>query len=215
MAFVHVQGNGHQATSGTTNATTLGAAPTVGNVVCVGLTFFAAAGGGTTTVSDGTNTYTITPNSPSTFDASSGQSYLFYWIATGTPGATITATFTNTIVFSDIWVDEFSASGTISFDTDGKGTGSGTAINTPSLTPAQSGELFFGVSTSAVGISSANSPFVLAAFGIGPDGPAGEYALNVSSAQAMNFTQSSGTYSSMMMAFKYAETSNKIAWIKA
>jgi hypothetical protein len=207
MTFSFVQGRVNQGSGTTQVFDVLTSTPAAGNVVCVALLFFGGTGGGTTTVVDGdANSYTMTPMSPSTY-AAGGQMYLAYRVITGTPtvnARTITATFTNTYTVCAMWLEEFSCtSGTPTFDTEAKATGTGATVNTPSVTPAAAGSLLFGAAAFAGTITGAGAPFTGATGGTS-FGCEEEYYLDApASAQAMNFaTSGSNDWSSIMMAMR-------------
>src|SRR5271170_6439878 len=132
MAWTHIQSLG--ATTGaalTTFSITLGAAPTVGNLVCFGIIITCTTGvSSALDVQDGNgNYYTISPNSPAPQITQSGgaggggttgSTYACYLVAPANASATITATWTNgTTNGIQIFVDEFHSSlPGITFDTD-------------------------------------------------------------------------------------------------
>ena len=209
--FTHIQGGiGTAVSSGTTVSVTLGSPPTAGNAVLCRVSIY----DNTLTISsiqDGnSNTYTVTPNSPSNGNPSAVQVFLArrFYAGGDSPSATITATSSAAITFtSAIACDEFHRSaGSWTFDTDAAGNGaSGTTINTPSITPAVTGELLYGGVDSSASISSVNSPWTggggFPAVGNARFGWA--YILAGSSgATAVNMTQVSGQWNSMAMAVK-------------
>lgn len=194
--------------SGTTVQVTLGAAPTAGNaVVCFPQGFPDTLT--VSSISDGTNAYTVTPNSPSATNLQSLAISAAYLInVPAGAGATITATLSGSITFSsNIWCGEFHrSSGTWAFDTDAAGTGaSGGAVNTPSITPAAAGGLLIAVvDAGAGGPTSANSPWTQDATGVDASRRLVEYILSApSGATAANFTVA-GTngWNSMAVALK-------------
>ena len=209
MAFGHVQGGEADGNSVTTVQVVLGANPTLGNIVCIGFGTSAAVSSLVIKDSNG-NTYTVTPNSPE--NSAGGLVYLAYLLsAPANANKTITATWT-TSVFASIWADEFSVSGgTAAFDKDAKGTGSGTTVNLPSITPAGAGELLYScmgnsgstITAPTAGGASTNGVWTGAAGGISTNGQGGdaEYDLNASAATPVNYTQTSATWSAMAMAF--------------
>lgn len=206
MGFTHTRGS--SATNGTgTNhcAVTLGAAPATGSLVCVGVLGFSPATV-LSTVQDGNgNPYVITPNSPSSVNSgTAGYAWLAYLLsAPSNAHATITATFNNNLPFNfDIFADEFAVSGgTQVFDKDIVGNGNGATVNTPTITPTNSGSLLFAYSAAGSGISSANSPWSQAGGAIATDGSDAEYVLSASAGTAVNFSQTPDTWDAIAMAF--------------
>jgi hypothetical protein len=164
------------------------------------------------TVKDGnSNSYTVTPDSPSTYEGTAGQVWLFYLLsAPANASATITASWT-TSVSCAIFASEFSYSGTASYDIDAAAyTGTaGTTINTPSITGAGSGELLYSAAAAGGNVSAPTAGNTLGGWtGAGinaTSGDAAEYILSSSgSSTAVDYTQSSGTWSAMAMAIKVA-----------
>jgi hypothetical protein len=207
--FAHVQGTvSGVVSSGTTMSVTLSAAPTLGDMVCVGMVFQGATLPTTCTVVDANgNVYTVTPNSPSSAQFSSaGAVFLAYLLeAPINASATITATFNQTIAAGTIRAEEFSLSSGYSatLDTDIVGSGTtGTAINSPSITPASATELLYSCAVPGHSITSANSPWTQDAAGIDANGCDGEYILSsASGATAVNYTVNiSGPWGAMVMA---------------
>src|SRR5271156_6375743 len=129
MSFTHVQGAGATTSANVlTLSMTLGAAPTAGNVVCVGLNITysgATAPTGLTIKDDAGHSYVITPNSPEgqvdDAGAFSGPVWLAYLfpIPSGA-SATITATWASTTGTAGVqlFADEFSPTTPMSFDKD-------------------------------------------------------------------------------------------------
>jgi hypothetical protein len=188
---------------------TLASAPTTGNLVCVGFDVYTGAGTQpVVTISDGNNNqYTITPNSPnSTYATTGGFVYLAYlYPVPSNASATITVTSSITITAGDLRAQEFSLSrGTTAFDLDIQGNGaSGTAINTPSITPTYTGSLLYGYVVAPSGIASANAPWTQDQAGISTADLDGEFITSsAAGATALNFTASaSSTWASMAMSF--------------
>lgn len=149
------------------------------------------------------NSYTITPHSPSAIQTGAGQTWLAYLLsAPANATSALTASWTTTATTA-LFADEFSVSGgTATFDTDIAASSgvAGTAINTPTITPAGAGELLFAGSAAGGTISTANSPWTQTA-GVVRNGDWAEYDLSAGSATAVNFTQTSGKWSAMAMAF--------------
>lgn len=215
----------------TGNASTLSASltnnPVAGNVVCVAVT---SSNGGAVlgvVVKDGAstpNTYTNTTHSPSTFLSGAGQIWLAYFIANATANKTITVTCTNGGGTSyGFIVEEFTVAGggTAAYDKDATAelaSGGTTAVNTPSITPAGTGELLYAATTvlslvthPTAGQAAGN--WTGSAAGLIDSGLAGaEYQLNAGTAQAVNYTASSGNtgWSGMAMAFTWTASSTPL-----
>ena|SRR5208282_1808395 len=224
MAWTHIQGSGATtAAAVTTFSITLGAAPTVGNLVCFGIIITCSTGvSSNLLVRDGNgNTYTITPNSPSSQvtqtggaggGGMTGSTYAAYLVAPANASATITATWTNgTTLGVQIFVDEFHSSlSGIVFDTDTAGSDATGAINqtSPSITPNYgAGELFWSISGST---NTYTAPTAGATIGVWTgnaggiqNGDAAEYVLSgANAATAVNYTQSAVYgWSAMVVAF--------------
>lgn len=206
MGFTWVQGKSFQTGSATTTvAVTLGSLPIVGNLICV----VVQADTYVSLKDENNNSYTITPNSPSNANAGpSGIEWAAYLIAPANAGQVLTWTGSGTLGSAGIFADEFTFE--VGFnavlDVDAAGTGTiGTAVNTPSITPAGAGELLYGGAAVESFITAANSPWTGASTGLGGAiGTYAEYILSsASGATALNFTQSgSGHWDSMAMAFK-------------
>jgi hypothetical protein len=116
------------ATAGTTVVVTLPSAPTAGNLVALEILYYSGGASGTTIsgiVDNNGNAYTVTPNSPSTYDAGAGQIFQAYrLVAPANAHQTITVTFNNTIGVAAVWAREFSyTGGPIALDGDNKGDG--------------------------------------------------------------------------------------------
>lgn len=206
MGFSHVTGQSADATttSGTTVTAVFANNPTQGNTVCVGIMWYGGGATGTSIVSvkDGNNNdYTVTPSSPSLYVATAGQIFLAYLLsAPANADKTVTVTFNDTIAAAICWIDEFSSTGgTPTFDSDDKGTGIGTAINTPTVPVNGSNELLYGAAAYSSAIDTADSPWTGAAsieFGC-----YAEYDADASANQAIAFTGNDigATWTSMGM----------------
>jgi hypothetical protein len=209
----HVQGAvGTNAGSVTTFTVVLPVNPTQGNLVCVGATFQSASNISGLTVKDGNNnSYTVTPGSPSANIAGTGYTYLAYLLsAPANADKTLTLSWTTASTGPRAWADEFSLGGrTASFDKDAAATapsGTGTTINTPSITPTGSGELLFACAAAEQTITAPASGATLGVWtgsgGAITVGNMAEYDLSASAATAVQFTQSpAGGWSVMAMAF--------------
>jgi hypothetical protein len=187
-----------------TGSVTLAAAPTKGNLVCVAIAAFNGATAMTlNSVSDGnSNSYTVTPNSPSSSNVlSAGSLWLAYFLsASSSASATINANFSSSILDITTFAMEFAvAGGTQTFDQDVVGSGlAGTSVNTPSITPTNANSLLFAAVASASGATAAGTPWTI---GQAQSNNADEYDLSASSLTGVNFTQISGSWDSMAMAF--------------
>lgn len=211
----HIQGAGTLGTAGAnTVATTLPAFPTQGNLVLVGIEFFAGTNPATITSlkDENNNSYTVTPNSPSPLNgAASGQCFQAYLLkAPANAGKTITVVFSINSTSSGpaIWVDEFSYAGTASFDADYPGTGTGTALNTPASVGNFSNELLYGTTSFEHVVNAVNSPWILAAGGF-LTGEASGYIMS-SAAPGVAFNMSgntSGNWSILAQAIKFTAAS--------
>lgn len=201
MGFTHIQGVAAVGSSASPSCTLTGT--TAGSVICVGV--IAEASSTTLSVTG----FTVTPNAPSTFVSGGGQSFMAYKLNAVGGNLTITGTLGASQSWT-MWAEEFGVSGgTASFDKDAKANtaGSSTAINTPSITPAASGSLLF----SAVACNgTGSSPAAGGTQGVWTGSQGGinhgnisEYDLSAGAATAVNYTQSSGTYSCMSMAFTF------------
>src|SRR4051812_29357180 len=116
MATAHVQGAVGSVVPGTTFNIVLGSLPVAGNLVCVGIATSVAVT--SLTVKDEfNNQYTITPHSPSTFQAGAGQVWMAYRRATPNAGKTLTVAWTTSATGVG-WADEFSHAGNAKLDTD-------------------------------------------------------------------------------------------------
>ena len=225
MAFANIQGAfGTSVASGASSwSVTLSAAPTLGHLVIASVYYYNPNYSPlpTITIKDGnSNSYTLSPSSPyqpSGAAGSNGYIYIAYLLsAPSNATATITVTVTpalTTSAYAVVRAEEFSyGSGTLSLDTDigGHGT-SATTINSPSITPAASGELLYAFGIPSNAITSANSPWTQDSAGIDDNGDDGEYILSAASGStSVNFTQSSGSGNWFVLAtaFKLLASAN-------
>jgi len=217
ITFTHIQGardiSGGTGGTATSCHPSLGAAPAVGDIVFVAVFAFSSASStppGSFSVKDSTpNTYTATTHTPDSFTfggtASYNYLYLYYFIATGTPSATINVTWTGGFNAA-CWADEFHKStGSFGYDSDSAGAvnvcASSTA-NVPSITPGTSPALLY-----SIGADYENSLTAPAAGGsLGSwDGTAGgpdltytggntEYYPGASGATAVNYACTNGDH---------------------
>lgn len=212
--FTWIQGEeGTGESSGSTLSVTLSSAPAAGDaVVCAvigyptSLTISSIVDNASTP-----NSYTVTPNSPSSAQGSSARVIWLAYLLNVPSGAgtTITTTFSGTITYGSVMgCDEFHrSSGTWAFDNDIAGSGTTTPFDTPSVTPTNAGELiYFGVTCdSSESISSVNSPWTESE---GLDGTgnyqiAGYVLSAASGATAINVTAAgNASYDAMGMALK-------------
>jgi hypothetical protein len=226
--FTHVQGAGHTLLSGTytTVSVTLGAAPTTGNLVVVGLSVFDSSNLGAPsalTVQDSNNnSYVVTPNSPSAYITDGSGHYVNSWLAyllsaPSNASATITATWTTNVNVPAIFAEEFSyTGGSCVFDTDvsASNTTPGTTINTPSITPTNAGSLLYSVGSTLGSLTAPAAAGTLGGWTGGAgnfkDGVAVEYILSGSGAHAVDYTGSSAGWSAMAMSFYINSTAPKM-----
>jgi len=235
MAWTEVQGKfAYTSTSSggapTSISITLNSAPVAGHLVCVGMEVDFAL---TITLTNllikdsNNNPYTITPTSPLVNATVAPKIYIFlgYLVAPANASATINASWTlvNNSAGGEatIFVEEFVLPTGTAYpllDKDSAGTGTtGTTINTPSITPANSGELLFAYSIAYSVITAPTAGGSLggwtgSAAGIEPNsGSMAEYILNSgTSSTAVDFTQTtSDGWSCMAMGF-YSSSPNYI-----
>jgi len=213
MAFGHVQGTAVSSTVGATTRTlTLGAAPTLGNIVVAVFQIQPTTITGFGIKDGNSNVYTLTPKSPfTTTNPAITQFFAYISPAPSNATAAVTATWTGTSTYFNFWLEEFSVPlGQMAiFDADftANNTAGATAINTPTVTPSGiQGELLYGAVapggtvTAPVGGGTAGV-WTGAAGGI-VGGNMAEYDLSATAGQAVNFTQNAAdSYNSMGMAF--------------
>jgi hypothetical protein len=200
-AFSHIQGNSAvSGADGMSLSVTLASAPGQGNLVCVGVIGDSGATLNDVSVTDGNNNmYTLSPHSTYAGNGTYGSVTLAYLLsAPSNASATITANWSNS-ARADIFVEEFSYRGTANFDQDAAGNGTGTAVNTPSITPTQSGELLFSVvvvgqSVTAPPPGGTQGPWTGGGGAIDGNGNSDEYDLSASSATAVVYTQNNSDY---------------------
>lgn len=215
MGFLHRQGQVGQGVGAvTTVSVVLLSPPTYGNLVCVVVQTNLGVTSLTVQDSNG-NPYTVTPNSPST--PNTGQIWLAYLLsAPANASATITANWTTAATGPDMWADEFmSSGGTVTFDKDVSGTGTGININTPSITPTFPNSLLYSGAATPGSISAPTAGATLGVWtgsggGIPSNGNNAEYDVNASSATPVQYTNSNDKWSSMAMSF-YLRPSNASA----
>ncbi len=181
---------------------TLPSNPTVGNLVIVGI----STGSGVTgiTITDNqSHTYTLTPNSP--FGASSDEVAIGWWVASGTPGNVITATWgSGTSTYpADIWAIELTGNSASPFETDAGTTNtSETNVILPSVTTGNNGDYIVSVIRVDGAVTSANSPWTLST-AIPASTNACDYYLQPSSGtRAVAYTTTSGGNDCIVAAFK-------------
>lgn len=196
------------ATSGTSKNCVLTTAPASGSFVTVFV--FGNPSLTAMTVSDGTNSYTATSNSPSNVnDATAGSVWMFYWYATTTGGTTVTASWTGTCSFCSIMVNNWGVTGAGAVVPDVVPTcagaacsGNGTVINNPTITSPTAGDLLLCFEATENTTNSANSPWTIDPHGTGAFNELGEYILSASGTQACAFGTASGHWDSIGASFK-------------
>lgn len=182
----------------------MAANPTAGDLVCIAIlpqqnTLLSL------TVKDGNNnSYQVTPNSPAS-QSGAGWVYLAYLLtAPANANKTITCSWTHGVTLQ-IFADEFTPSGPVVFDKDIAGVGTtGTTVNSPSINPAYAGSLLYSAAITVNSMSSANSPWTASTAVSSTDfsnGFAASYDLSASANTAVNYTQTSGAWAAMAMAF--------------
>jgi len=217
-AWTHIQGAHGRDTAGDGTATsmtiTLGANPTQGNLVAVGLAMYgpSALPSSISIKDSNNNAYQLTPDSAVNGTQLTLVAYLLYAPSNATK--TINVTWTNG-AYTAGWADEFHNSDSAVYDKDAVKAG-GTAttntpytINLPSITPAHSGELLYSVGNPSNNITAPAAGATLggwtgAAGGIDSSyGSDAEYILSSSGSPAVDFTDntSGDGYSTAVMAF--------------
>lgn len=212
--FTQIQAKwGTGVTSGSSIAVTLNSAPTTGNAVICAISSYPTTLTITAISDSNSNAYTVTPHSPSVANTNSWGTSLAYLLnAPANATGTITATTSGTITYnSTVQCEEFHRSaGTWTFDADAAGSGGTRSIASPSLTPANTGELLYSyaaINGSDV-ISTVNSPWTLGGAGLQPApnmaGAAPGYILaGASGSTAINMTASAAAaWNSIAMALK-------------
>ena len=242
--FSHVQGAMVQVTSAWTNSPftlALASNPAQGDLVVAVFASMGCTNGGPSavTIKDANgNGYTVIPT-PATLSqaaasglCSGGTVYANLWLgyllnAPANAARTIQVSWASGQAMGDVWADEFNPSGgSVRLDTSAgvsNGSASGTAINSPSITPSLANELLYGAAVppelappngSACAMTAPAAGAALGAWtggagGIPPltnyeSGGATEYDLNASGWTAVSFTnQCSGVkYAAMAAAFQ-------------
>lgn len=161
----------------------------------------------TNSVSDGTNTYHATPNSPSD-DTTSFHRHVWIYYSIGVTGGTLTITSNPSDNAEAIYCNNIHVSGpAVVFDADaaaGNSTGT-TPANTPCLTPSVSGEFeYSNVNFVSVTAWSPNSPWSPGAEATAHSSYDGYILSGTISSTCVNFTGSGNTggWSAMTAAFK-------------
>jgi hypothetical protein len=203
-----------QSGSGSTGLSlSLTSTPTTGNLIAVCLIWFdgASTSAGTVTVKDANNVnYTISPSSPGNgFGTSMGILYLAYLQVPATPNGTINLTYGNNGASGNCiaWAAEYSNAQPWAFDSDGKGSGNGTAVNSPTLSVAAAGDLCIAVALDDHAISTVGGSWnARVTNGTSPGSLFGEGIadiLNQGSNVAVNMTQSAtGNWETLAASFK-------------
>lgn len=157
------------------------------------------------------NLFTITPNSPSSFQSGAGQVYLAYILTTpsNVPQVNWLVSWSGTANVT-IWVDEFIvAGGVASFDTEASATSAiaGTSINTPSITPTGVNELLYAGCAAGGTVSSPTAGGTQGVWTGSGGSPTSrgmaEYVLSASAGTAVDFVQTSGVWSAIAAAFGF------------
>lgn len=213
MAFGHVQGTAVSSVVGATTVTlTLGAAPTIGNLVVAVFQIQPTSITGFGIKDANNNVYTLTPKSPFTTTTPAISQYFAYLSpAPANATAAITASWTGTSTYYNFWLEEFSVSnGTMAVldaDFTANNTTGATAINTPTITPSGiQGELLY-AATAPAGVVTAPTAGATAGVWTGAaggivGGNMAEYDLSATAAQAVDFTQNAvQPWNGMGMAF--------------
>lgn len=210
MAVALVQKNLATGTATTVVTTLAGVA--VGNLLVFGVT----SDTGTHTLSSLTITSnanaTISANSPA--DNGGARAWIAYLLSVVTGGSlTFTATLSGSANACSIWVREFSGFGGGTFHSDIAGTGTGTTVNTPSVTNT-AGDLLYAVAFEAGSITNTGSPWAaLDSPTQIQNGEADEYILSSSgSSQAVNWATSSAAWAAMAASFTPAGGAIKQGW---
>ncbi len=135
-------------------------------------------------ISDGKNTYALTPNSPSF-----GNIWIGYAANVKGGNTTVSCSLPNNYTAS-VWAIEVKGAG--GFDTDAYSTSSsGNTVNTPTVTPSQAGDILFAAAVTGGRITGAGSGWSLCPV---ESASACEYQiLSGSSATAVKFTENSGS----------------------
>jgi hypothetical protein len=132
----------------TSVSVTMTSVPTAGNLMCVCVSVTASSFPSVTVTDGNGNVYTAGPHSPETAAIPSMGWFYLYQVPGTITSKTITATFASNAEYWTMLADEFNPStGYVAvFDQDKAATGtSGTFIQVPSITPAASGELLYGM----------------------------------------------------------------------
>jgi hypothetical protein len=214
--FTDVQGKwGTHVTSGTAVTVTLNSAPTQGNLIVCYVSFETKSITVSSVSDSNGNVYTISPNSPSNSASGISNTNIAYLLnAPSNASATINGTAASTITFyGNIGCEEFHrSSGVWSVDNwnsgapdiDGFSQVGAAAVNTPSVTPTNPGELLVCIQTMSKNTQAPYTPWTLSSMGIEFQSLAMEYILSgPSGATACNFGASANTsWNSQAMAFK-------------
>lgn len=214
MAITLIAGQIAQAevSGGTTVTATLPNNPAPGNLV---VAVVSAGGNRTFTVVDGAtspNNYTATTKTPFFGSGVNSTTGIFYFIATSTANKAVTLTCPGPNTTADIFLAEFTGNVTSSpleSDATNSTTVASTAVNLPSITTTNNGDLLIaGVAVTGL-VSTANSPWTGWAGGVPADGDYAAYYIQpTAGAQAVNFTMSSGEYVAIEAAFTAAPSTS-------
>jgi hypothetical protein len=164
--------------------------------------------GDLTVLDSNSNSYTKTANSPYTLGDNSISLYYLIAPSNATNSLSVHASLVTAIIY--VAVDDFAVSGgNATYDKEAKGTGTGTTINTPSITPTYPNSLLY--STAAISVAGITAPNAGATLGSWTGGagqsPSStkyndvEYILSATGATAVNYSCSSGNWIALVDAF--------------
>ena len=187
--------------------------PAAGNLVCVTGLFFSnqySSGTPTVTIEDANNnTYTQSTKSPFYNMANNLFLYMGYLlVAPGNASKTITASFSiscGTGSYVDLWADEFSYTGSISFDNDATNNSAGssaTTCNLPSIPVSGGLDILYGFCAANGDVTGVGGAWVQNLAGGGSDTTGCAYILSASSNTALDFTLDAAGWFSMGMSIK-------------
>lgn len=186
--------------------------PTPGNLVVVGGFWFDGAGSSavTSVLDANSNAYTQAVNSPETTNAATaGVPYLFYrLVAPANADKTVTITWASAASYTSAFIAEFTATSLPAIlDTSAKGSGTGTTLNTPTVTRTGSNELMVLNGAVQHAITAANSPWTSLETLPLAHGNCLAYILDRSTDAAANLTiDASSTWDAVGMSFQMTST---------
>lgn len=210
MGFTQSQHGGVTEAAVATQTASFTNPPALGDLVVVCVYSGTSSAITVSLVQDGnSNTFSKTPNSPSTFLSSAGQVSCYYLIAPANASKTINVTQTGGPNQMGFIMEDFTvAGGTAQFDKDATAEpgASGTPCNTPTITPTHAGSLLYAFccptgSVTAPAAGASLGGWTGAGQGL-QDSDGGEYQLNATGLTSPDFTLSSSTgWSSIAAAF--------------